>query len=227
MASIEIINDHHTVLIDDNYRNMTLHSKGKSVVVGNIGGIHGRCFDLDVPNDPRIFGGACLALKSPHFTTLAAVWSDGGNTKYRVYVDADVGTEVDWYIFTVFEAAPVPDGIVTLRNAEGFVTFNSDAKYFRVRDFVVWDYAQQFSKSYVPGREYALVTCSRVNYRVTRDTAPGGWNNFETMGARVQGTTVSFGKWQQRVAGAGSMSGATFSGGIRVASLLVVDVTGL
>lgn len=221
MAEIYIEGDSGTVLIDDTYRNMTLYSKG--VAISSTGPTPvGRYFDLDIPRDDIHKGRILLAIKSPYFSAICSVWDVGGVVRYKVLCEAPVGTAIQWYAFSLFEANPIDDGIITLRNADGFVTFNSDANYLRVSDFVFWDYDKSFLRHYKDGRQYAAITCNRVLKVESADT-PGGWSDIKAMGTKVSGSSVTFGKWDQR--GTDGDRG-TFRGG-RVASALVVDVTGL
>lgn len=128
---IEVINDAGSVLIDDNYLNLTLALKGAFVLTMTSGFAYTE-FTYTSPEPSVMMALELTDIRIGHLSS-----SRSGNTwTFNVQFNpAYAGRTVTFYIFTIPSAVADAGGIIQLRNAANQLTFDSNLKYMRVEGF--------------------------------------------------------------------------------------------
>ncbi|WP_269933899.1 hypothetical protein [Serratia liquefaciens] len=170
MAFIRVVNNWGDTLIDDNFMNVRLVSKGglsmtRDVDEGDYQDIH---YNATNPEFPPLLAIRC----SSHRTTLIRTIRNGNNYTFRIGymigLDSSNPENVTGQ-FYIFDSAPKTDsrlGNLCLRNAAGQVVFDSGYDYMNVVDMV---YLPEFNNgsqpqtniSYPSDKTYAAVTISQ------------------------------------------------------------------
>lgn len=133
MALIEVINDHGTVLIDDNYSNATLVTKGQITLQPTPAGTTNYYVEINWTSaQPVMLALELTGAQVQHLFTNRS----GNNWNFVIHFNGDQrGAVVPYYIFTIPSAIPNAGGMVQLFNAAGQIVFDSNLKYMRVHGF--------------------------------------------------------------------------------------------
>lgn len=179
-AGILIINDSNTVLIDENYANMSVLSSG-TVELQDEYSTEEQTFSVLLPFTP--LPGEKVAIHSTVYATVI-----GG-----IVYGSGVGT-VTWYRF----GPPTSAGTFGLQvfNAAGVLTFDSGRKYARVAGALIGNLLSPPTGTYQTGRTYAVIHARRgirsqrrlytdfgVEYRA---------RTFYSSASRQNGVTIEF-----------------------------------
>lgn len=243
MAFIRVVNNWGNTLIDDNFMNLRLVSKGSLSMVRDVdeGDYQDVNYTATNPEFPPLLAIRC----SSHRTTLIRTVKNGNNYTFRIGymigIDPSNPESVagDFYIF---DSAPKTNsriGNLCLRNAAGQVVFDSGYDYMNVVDFV---YLPEFNNgsqpqtnnSYPADKSYAAITISQGYYWVFSSSYDDVGKYWETditymfSGVVFSGNTAMFqggvfsSQYYQSQSSQGQGSSQSGRG-----IYMIIDVTGL
>ena len=181
-AGLIIYNDHGTILIDENYTNMSVVSSGM-VTTADVGITEETKYAATLPFMPA--AGEKIALRSSLYCMVQ------GNE-----VVASGEGIVYWYRF----GAPVMSNNnagLRIFNAAGQLTFDSGRQCARVSGSVSGSIYTPSSQTFTPGRVYAVIQ-GRRGVRCTRKRYNDGFGNlyfaktFRSTASRVNGASIEW-----------------------------------
>lgn len=214
---IRIVNDHGTVLIDENYRNLAVRQQGvvntsttsSTTAVAITSGIDAPMIAIAPSNRP-----AYVASISP--TAM----------QFRIGSSVKGSSTMDYYLFDV----PLPSGGTTglkIYAANGLLCFDSNLKYARVVEIfggaAVVDWAG--TRTFTAGRKYAVVQLKSALIRSSEKEDRGIYTNtWQQSMVQVVGNVVTT---SMRVSGERTGDRTPVSPvNNTAASFAVIDVTG-
>lgn len=217
-AGFQVSGTHGVLQIDGDYRNLVLRSLiNTTTTLGNesgVGTIGSRTawISYDGIQYPLV------ALRSPNYVCVGE-W-DQPNSRFRVYTEGGLGTEVAVYVFG--ESGEGADYGLQVFDADGLLVFDATHPPLRVVHFQASDATGSVTLD--SERDYAaVVSAGPVNTVVP--AAPPNYILYQNhMGASVSGGTVSWGRVRLRADVIGTPGSVITTPGI--ASIMVVDVTG-
>lgn len=236
MAYIEIVNDHNTILIDDNFVNLCLIQRGQLALSNqtNAGRYTTLYYESDTAYSPL------LALQIPWPHTVLAYKRTGNLHEWLIAGAATAAGTYDYFIFDVPRKL-AGTGDLVCWNEQGEVTFDSAGKYMRVAGFYQVGYNDNMGSAALPaGRAYAIVhsgSAWRSEERLlpsppnpANPNSPGPWlyaKEQEIQGMYVSGNTIN---WQRFLYTGGQVQHATAREGYAFRSdrgaAMVIDLTG-
>ncbi|MFP1868698.1 hypothetical protein [Lonsdalea quercina] len=242
MAFIRVVNDFGSVLIDDNYMNIRLASKGELSLTRDDQGDHQDVsYTATHSSYPPLIALRC----SSHRVTVVRTLRDGDTYTFRVgFMIGPDGTSpaIASGNFYIFDSAPTSIkriGNLCLRNSTGNVVYDSGYDYLSVIEILSlpgFDNSQQeeIIKNYDSDKQYAVVTVSQGFYWSFESQYEDVANYYETditymySGVYFSGNIANFcgevfqSQYFQTNSSQGS--GRSTSG---IGVYMVVDVTGL
>jgi len=161
-AGIQIINTNNSVIIDENYYNFTLRSKGTAAIGspppqsstgwGSTGMVV-LTVDAEAP---------MLAIYASMYTALKSSVRNGSTWTFTIYTDGNSGT-IDWFLFDKANYASDEGCGLQVFNADGSKVYDSSKGAASIRDSVyhaqLGPYGADFysRNDYDGGRKYAIV----------------------------------------------------------------------
>lgn len=165
MALIEVLNDSGSVLIDDEYSNLVLATKGTVSFSGNVATIDYSSADGAMP---------LLAIRSSFYVALFSIARPSSSIyRFTLYKATDEpGASVDYFLFHLPHAVQSAGGIVQLFNAQGRLVFDSNLKYFRMA--MIDQITDMAGRSWAlpSGRSYAVCAPCPVYSSVNAPVGP-------------------------------------------------------
>lgn len=161
-AGIEIIGDHGSVILDENYSNLALRLKGTATLSSIGTGPRGNSVDIDVTglglNRPMV------AIRCPGPGMVG--FGHFSRTGNRLRFHGTAGQSFTYYVFDTPIMTTTTNGL-KIWNAAGDLVFDSNQKYARVRDvqnFTTLSGVTGYPRTltYESGREYAVI-CPRAS----------------------------------------------------------------
>lgn len=184
-AGLEIINTAGTVLVDENYVNLAMRSKGSGSTSGS-SGLNRLTVALDGLQTPMI-AYACATRHVGHN------WfaSDMSSTTFQG--DLSITATVNYYIFDQPVASGANHGM-QIYNAAGVLVFDALNKYARVVDIFGGAALANWtpSRSYPAGRTYAVVQLKKAYQKEVINNGGGNWDvNWYSSAIQVNGVAVT------------------------------------
>lgn len=189
-AGFQVINDAGTILIDENYKNISMKDK-RTVTIGAAGA-------------PQLFGANQFTVASCVSPVVFIQCSTGGCFVSGVTVSGGTATitvrgpaGVSVTVFT-FDEPTVGSFGLQVYNASGQVVFDSSNKYARVVD-VVSGTTAQIVKTYTSGRTYAVAYLKKGSRQQRQFTSSGcgagsarNWLSRYSSTVKVAANVVTF-----------------------------------
>jgi len=135
MPSFKIRNTNSNLVIDHNYANLGLRTKGV-VAATAVFTYNSKFVDLVLPNDQGVIAFRCT---SP--CMIVSSQQSGGNMVYRFVVSGG-GANIEYWHFDLVKYSTLyntPARLIIRRPSDGQVAFDSRTPYMRVRQFLSWN----------------------------------------------------------------------------------------
>lgn len=234
MASIEIYNDDNYILLGDgNYpHRLIANGVATSVQGAGRGEILGSGFVVTLPISVAKESMPILAVRpltpGAYFDFFRS--TVGANSVDWVIATAGPprGAQFEWFAFQDGLSSPLAGtGMVVLWDADGTVTFDSDANYAVMRDFVEVPVGGSASRNFPAGRKYAVAQVVPAVRRVSGGPG-GGYIDVMPLGCSIDGEEIKFQHYCERPNGnTRTCSPGSPVNSSAVACFMVFDITGL
>lgn len=150
---LQVLNDDGNIVIDEEYRNFTLHAKGTATMgssdIGGTAAIYACTITATGCTTPM------LALKSASYVSVIGAAVSGGTWTYEIYSNTPSFT-FDWYVFDV-ATLPADTFGFAVYNSSGALVFHSSNKAMRVVRSDPAGTGETTGIALTAGRTYAVI----------------------------------------------------------------------